>query len=191
LKYSNDSTLGVARQQYFARSGFDERGYADKWVQLKAGPISFYFPNTQARVRAVKLHDLHHVLTEYDTNWRGEAEIGAWEIASGCGRYLAAWALNLGAFGLGLALAPRRVYRAFLRGRQTGNLYSGEFAEWLLSKRVGEIRSELRLDRSPAEPSWRDRTAFTCWAVVAAVTFAGPCLLALALAALGIRGWAA
>ena len=129
MKYSNDSTLGGARQQYFARSGFDERGYADKWVQLKAGPISFYFPNTQARVRAVKLHDLHHVLTEYDTNWRGEAEIGAWEIASGCGRYLAAWALNLGAFGLGLALAPRRVYRAFLRGRQTGNLYFGEFAE--------------------------------------------------------------
>ena len=45
------------------------------------------------------------MLTEYDTNWVGEAEIGAWEIASGCGRYLAAWVLNLGAFGLGLAFA--------------------------------------------------------------------------------------
>ena len=174
MNYSDDSTLGVARQQYFALNGFDERSYADKWMRLRAGPISFYFPNTQARVRAVKLHDLHHILTEYDTNWIGEAEIGAWEIASGCGGYLAAWVLNLGAFGLGLALAPRRVYRAFLRGRRTGNLYSGEFAEWLLSKRVGQIRSELRLNRFPAGPSWRDRLAFACWAVVAAVTFTGP-----------------
>ena len=144
MNYSDDSTLGVARQQYFALNGFDERSYADKWMRLRAGPISFYFPNTQARVRAVKLHDLQHILTEYDTNWIGEAEIGAWEIASGCGGYLAAWVLNLGAFGLGLALAPR------------------------------QIRSELRLNRFPAGPSWRDRLAFACWAVVAAVTFTGP-----------------
>jgi NADPH:quinone reductase-like Zn-dependent oxidoreductase len=37
----------------------------------------------------VKLHDIHHVLTGYDTTWRGKAEIGAWEIASGCGRHYA------------------------------------------------------------------------------------------------------
>ena len=41
------------------------------------------FPNGAARVRAVRLHDLHHVATGYATSWVGEAEIGAWEREAG------------------------------------------------------------------------------------------------------------
>jgi ubiquinone biosynthesis protein Coq4 len=83
-------------------------------VRLKAGPFVFPFPNTKARVHAVKLHDLHHVLTDYETTWTGEAEIAAWEIASGCGPYYAAWLLNFGALAIGLLIAPRKTCRAFL-----------------------------------------------------------------------------
>jgi hypothetical protein len=66
-----------ARGQYFALNNFKDGGYDDKWVSLKLGPIPFGFPNTKARIRAVKLHDLHHVLAEYDTSYIGESEIGA------------------------------------------------------------------------------------------------------------------
>ena len=38
-------------------------------------------------------HDLHHVLTEDPTTWRGEAEIAAWELASVCGRHVTVWLL--------------------------------------------------------------------------------------------------
>ena len=86
-EYDPHLTLRDARQRYFERGGFGNGGYWDRWVRLKAGPLVIRFPNTQARLRAVKLHDLHHVLTEYDTSWSGEAEIGAWEIATGCGRH--------------------------------------------------------------------------------------------------------
>lgn len=61
-------------------------------------------------------HDLHHVATGYGTTLVGEAEIGAWELASGCRHYYVAWILNLGAVVTGLFLAPRRVVRAFQRG---------------------------------------------------------------------------
>jgi ubiquinone biosynthesis protein Coq4 len=105
----------------------------------------FAFPNTAARVRAVRFHDLHHVLTEYDTTWAGEAEIGAWELAAGCGRHYAAWALNLGAVAIGLLIAPRRVLRAFKRGRRTRTLYSETFSEELLNQTVGELRRRLDL----------------------------------------------
>jgi hypothetical protein len=165
--YAPELTLREGRAQYFLRAGFDNGGYSDRWVRLKAGPITFMFPNTAARVRAVKLHDLHHVLTEYDTTWTGEAEIGAWEIASGCGRHYPAWLLNLGAFAIGLGIAPRETYRAFVRGRHSGNLYHTEFSESLLERSIGEVRRELSIDMaSPPRPTLSDNLAFLLWVIL-------------------------
>src|SRR5215213_2728485 len=119
--YRDEEVVRAARAEYFAHSGFSsDGGYGDRWVQLKAGGVTvFAFPNTAARVRSVRLHDLHHVLTEYDTTWAGEAEIGAWELASGCGRHYPAWVLNSGAVLIGVFLWPRRVLAAFRRGRRS------------------------------------------------------------------------
>jgi ubiquinone biosynthesis protein Coq4 len=141
------TTVRDARTEYFARAGFaPDGGYGDRWVRLKAGGRTvFVFPNTAARVRSVKLHDLHHIVTGYDTSWVGEAEIGAWELASGCGRHYPAWVLNLGAVAIGALLWPRRVAAAFRRGRRSDNLYAGEFREELLDLDVEELRRRLRL----------------------------------------------
>src|SRR5690606_29660158 len=107
--------------------GLSEAGYRDRWVWLRAGPLRIPLYNSRARVRAVKLHDLHHVATGYATTWTGEAEIAAWELAGGCGRHYAAWLLNLAALAVGAVIAPRRVARAFARGRRSATLYAGEF----------------------------------------------------------------
>lgn len=140
-------TVREARALYFASAGFAaDGGYADPWVRLKLGKKTvFAFPNTAARVRAVRFHDLHHVLTGYDTSWTGEAEIGAWELAAGCGRHYAAWLLNLGAAALGLLFAPRRVVRAFARGRRSDTLYHEQFSDELLDQTVGALRKRMRL----------------------------------------------
>ena len=124
-RYVDNLMIRNARSEYFQRSGFSsDGGYSDRWVYLKAGGVTvFVFPNTPARVRSVRLHDIHHILTEYDTSWAGEAEIAAWELASGCRRHYAAWVLNSGALLIGIVLWPRRVLKAFRRGRRSGNLY--------------------------------------------------------------------
>jgi hypothetical protein len=163
-------TLREARALYFARAGFDESSYTDRWVWLQAGPLRFVVPNTAARVRAVRLHDLHHVVTGYETTWTGEAEIGAWEVASGCARHVAAWHLNLLAMAIGLAIAPRAVFRAFVRGRRTRNLYREEYREALLAETVGGMRRRLGFDAAPTDPSPRERAAFAGWAVAAVAT---------------------
>src|SRR5690348_8708353 len=85
VRYPDELTMREARDRYFEANRFGaDGGYASKWVDIKLGPIPMPFPNTASRVRAVKYHDLHHVLTGYDTDWRGEFEISAWEIAAGC-----------------------------------------------------------------------------------------------------------
>jgi ubiquinone biosynthesis protein Coq4 len=143
-------TVREARAAYFRKAGFSELGYTDRWVKLRAGPMPLWFPNTKARVRSVKLHDLHHVATGYDTTWTGEAEIGAWELAAGCGRHYAAWILDLFAVLIGLAIAPRRTWRAWRRGRRSRSLYAlRELDEALLEESVEVLRDRLGLADLP------------------------------------------
>ncbi len=141
------TTVREARDRYFRDNGFSEAGYTSRWVKLKMGPIPLAFPNTAARRRAVPLHDLHHVATGYATSWTGEAEISAWELAAGCGRYWAAWALDIGGALVGLVIAPRRTWRAFLRGRRCRSLYRAELTGDLLDMPVAELRARLGTDR--------------------------------------------
>lgn len=172
-----------ARAAYFAASGFSpDGGYGERWVKLKAGRFFIRFPNTAARVRAVRLHDLHHVLTGYATTWAGEAEIGAWEIASGCGRHYPAWFLNFGALAIGLVLAPVRVFRAFVRGRHSGNLYGGEFQEPMLERTVGSLRQELAIPEDGVSAAPGDIAAFVAWSLVSAVVSALPWVAPAAVA---------
>ena len=167
--YADAISVADAREQYFRANGFTLAGYTDRWVKLKLGPIPLAFPNTEARRAAVKLHDLHHVATGYATTWTGEAEIGAWEIGAGCGTHYAAWMLNLSAFGIGIAIAPRRVFRAFVRGRRSKSLYDRrELDDSLLALRVGELRSKLGLDRDATRANVKDVAAFIGWLAVSA-----------------------
>jgi len=177
--YNADSDLRAARERYFVLNNFAGGGYEEGWVKMKAGPMPIWFPNTVARVKAVKFHDLHHVLTEYPTTWKGEAEIGAWEVATGCAAHYQAWLLNLLAFAIGLAINPRGVYRAFMRGRHTRNLYRSTYSDELLARTVGEMRRELDLDREFAPPTPHDRRAFVFWSLASVATLAGTWIVAL------------
>lgn len=140
--YPEDVTLREARDRYFSANGFGPNGgYDDKWVDFKLGPLPFPFPNTAARVKAVRFHDLHHVLTGYETDIVGEFEISAWELAAGCKSMAAAWVLNLGGLAAGLFRSPRRTFAAFVRGRRQQTLY-GEDYDALLGATVGEARAK-------------------------------------------------
>jgi hypothetical protein len=184
--YPDTMTLEEARALFFARSGLgDDGGYSDRWVRIEMKPFPVYFPNTASRVRSAKLHDLHHLALEYKTDWPGEVEIAGWEIASGCGRHPWAWLLNLGAFAVGMLLFPKRLYRAFVRGRHSANLYGEGFPQTELPNRtVGWLRRRLRGDHGNRAAGPRDKIAFASWCFIAAIYHA-----AYAIAGLAILWW--
>lgn len=168
--YPEQAHLHAALKTYFADNGFaPDGGYTDDWVRIKIGPIPFLLPNTSARKRAVRHHDLHHIATGYATTFAGEAEIGAWEVASDCRDNLAAWMLNLLAMSQGLIFHPHKVYQAFIRGRHTQNTYALKYDEVLLERTVGELRAELGLDAPLLPASQADKLAFARWAGLALV----------------------
>jgi hypothetical protein len=179
--YEASATLGENRARYLDANGFGDGGYESSWVTIKTiGPIKLGFPNTAARKRAIRLHDLHHVLAQYGTAWSGEGEIGAFEIAAGCGDHWAAWFLNASAMSFGVFIAPRACYRAFVRGRHARTLYlrtgehRGEFAPELLERNTGEMRTKLGLGGSTPEASLADKLHFALWAIGTPLFFYGP-----------------
>ena len=178
--YADELRLVDARTQYFAANRLDDGGYSARWVTFKVGPLRFHIPNTQARVAAVRFHDLHHLVTGYDTSWVGEAEIGAWEIASSCARHYAAWLLNLAAMTIGLLVDAAKVRRAFMRGRHSRNLYREPFDEVLLLTTVGDLRKKLQLEREPARPTAEDWLTFGLWVLLNLLTLSLALLICFA-----------
>ncbi len=123
----------------------------------------FYIPNFDARRKAVIKHDIHHLLTGYTTELKGESEISAWEIASGCKKYRAAFFINLSGFMISFWINFRGALKAFSRGRKTKNLYYDEFStEEALDMTIDELRVLMRLDQYPKEvkPSFTDVLLF-------------------------------
>ena len=103
---------------------------------------SYPFPNPPARRWAVRRHDLHHVVTGYDTDYRGEIEVSAWECGAGLGRNYVAWLIPPSLFLLGLVVRPRSTWRAFQRGRACRRSLLGHDVTYaqLLDMTVAEAR---------------------------------------------------
>lgn len=169
-----NESLEFAVERYFESAG-TPRGFDQRWVKMKLGPIPFVFPNSPARQAAAHLHDLHHVATGYGTDLLGEAEIGAWELASGCGRHWPAWSLNLSALAIGVLIDRRRTFAAYCRGRRSTNLYREEslLHPELLRERVSSLQSRLRLTGEPPGPTLADRLTFSLWLAASLVYFLG------------------
>lgn len=163
---TNAMTLGAARARYYHLHGFGEDGGdALAWVPLEILGFTLKIPNTEGRRRAVRIHDLHHIVTGYQTDLRGEAEIAAWELATGCLRWPAATVLNLFALAIGLVIAPRRIIRAWALGRHTRNLYGEDGVEHLLPREVDEVKRTLGLAAGQPAVRWRDAAAVTAIAL--------------------------
>jgi len=167
----DSASLANALRVYFADNGFSEDGgYTDAWVDFHLGPLPFPFPNTASRKRAVRFHDLHHLVTGYPTDIAGEFQISAWEIGSGCRDFAAAWQLNLGGMGAGAMRWPRKTWQAFLRGRQSNNFYDRAYDDALLTTRVGDARRELGLDRPLGPATATDVALYALASVVGIIS---------------------
>jgi hypothetical protein len=166
-RFPDEMLVRDARDEFFRINKLGpDGGLSDRWVKIEA-PFPFYIPNIPARRRAVVLHDIHHIAAPFDTSWAGEAEIGAWEIAG-------AWTLNLAAFFWGLFIAPRKLFRAFCRGRRSHNLYHQGYADSVLAESMGTLRERLKTVAPLDKPTPADIAGFSLWTILAVIASVGP-----------------
>ena len=180
-----DPSVRHARARFFSSSGFSaDGGYEDDWAEAEFGPVRYRVPNTPARVAALRRHDLHHVATGYAADWRGEAEISGWELASGAGVYPYAWLIALWGLFTGLIHHTGPTIRAFLRGRRSENLYrAGSTVEALLAEPVSVLQDRLSVLPEDSDP-WAGRSRLDRASDVLALV--GWSLLSLLLGLIGL-----
>jgi hypothetical protein len=115
----------------------------ERWYRVGGVPGIPILPLVGGLKQTLILHDVHHLVTGYATDWDGELQLAGWELGSGgCGWSLVFWFDRLGAFAAGLLLAPRLTLRAFQRGLRERNLY-GRSLDTVLESDVEELRASL------------------------------------------------
>jgi hypothetical protein len=137
-------TVGEALQAHYAAAGLPPDGgcSARAWA-IRLGPVSFPLRNFAWRRRALRHHDIHHLLTGYACTPAGEFEMAAWEFAAG--RYPSAWStlFCLPLVGLGALATPRRSFAAFVRGRHSRTLYSAPLTSEMLALPIEVLRQRV------------------------------------------------
>jgi len=117
-------------KQYYEAEGLNERWIGPKFGEgyLKLFPL-FILPKPFRDW--LKIHDAHHLITGFDTDFRGEVEIAAWVLArnglnfGGKPRWLPFFVIGdtFGSVLIGLFFMPKRVLRAFNKGRSEHSLH--------------------------------------------------------------------
>jgi hypothetical protein len=113
-----------ALRKFYEDSGFEvETGKRPTFVDVFVGCLLIPLPNIETRRRYIKYHDLHHVITGFNATQVGEGEVSAWELGTGSFLHPVLMFMNLIAISTALAVAPVRVFKAYLLGCKSRNLY--------------------------------------------------------------------
>jgi len=175
----SEITLRQARAEYFEFNGFpSDGGYGDKWIPLKLGWVIIYIYNSKLRKAAIPLHDIHHVVTGYKTDLIGEAEIAIWELAAGTYSKHFATFINILAFLYGAILSPKRVFQAYVLGRNSSTFYSQDFSDSLLDTTVIQARKDLLPEELP-NPTLENYIGFTASFLFSLGLFSWPIIVYL------------
>ena len=142
-------------------------------VELLKG-IFVYLPNFNARKKVLFKHDVHHLLTGYSAKMKGETEISAWELSTGCAHNWFAFAINTYSMVNGAFFNMKGIWKAWVRGRYSSNLYKKYDDEQLLLKNVADLKKEMGLSeensrKSPGFSSFLSFTGFLVFGIVFAL----------------------
>ncbi len=122
-----------------------DRLYASNWVYTKLHGRKIPIFPIHALKKPTLLHDLNHMISGCEPNWRGEFEVAGWELASGgCGRFVYVWLDRVIYFVLGLVLAPVSLVRGFRKGWGRRNAYHLD-PDAVLGMELAELHRFMRV----------------------------------------------
>ena len=183
----NKLTIQQELSAFYRRVGFGEVvGKRPMTVPVYTGCLLVPLPNIEARSKYLKYHDIHHLMTSYSVGRIGEGEVSAWEL--GTGSFFSSpllGTMNLIALSTGLFLEPCRMWKAFVLGCQSKNVYGANTRqtidndEW---KNIDELRSSFVGIKPNVQPGLVRSLEFFIYSAVSMVIHA-----AIALPALFVR----
>jgi hypothetical protein len=186
--------LDAELSAFYRRVGFGEEvGARPCTVKVYTGCLLVPLPNIETRYRYLKYHDLHHLITGYSVGRIGEGEVSAWELGTGSMAVSPTLGtMNLIALSTGLVLQPRRMWKAFVRGCASRNLYPArvralvDAGEW---RDVAALRAAFLESSPPRVPVALRSIEFAAYSAVAMLihfAIAGPAVIARVVTDIGL-----
>jgi hypothetical protein len=187
-------SLDTELAAFYRRCGFGEVvGARPCTVKVYTGCLLVPLPNIETRHTYLKYHDLHHLLTGYSVGRIGEGEVSAFELGTGSMAVSPMLGvMNLIALSTGLVLQRRRMWKAFVRGCASRNLYpaavrarvdAGEWAD------VAALRAAFVGATPPRVPVALRAVEFGAYSAIAMVVhaaIAGPAVVARLVTDIGL-----
>jgi hypothetical protein len=164
-----------AINEFYNRNNFgDDGGVSKEWVWFKFGFISIPLPNLESRSQNIYLHDINHIISGYEANWKGESAIAGWEIASGgWGNAYFPWLLTLWAMGIGVIFYPKSTFQAFQKGLSMNNALTCRLSKQaMFSLSVDELKTKLQRQKTKI-----NKQSYTIWALISVLLWLIPVLL--------------
>ena len=130
---------------------YESKGMSERWVGPKIGSRYLNFFPLSILPKALrdwmKIHDAHHLITGYETDFAGEAEIAAWVLVrnglnfGGNPKWLPFMVFGDTFFGalFGFLFMPKRILLAFKKGKAEHSLH-GLDADLVLDMEFEEAR---------------------------------------------------
>ena len=153
-------------------------GIQPKWWSFKFLGFNVYCYNFDWRKNAILRHDLHHIATDYPFNLIGEMQVATWEFAAGRYPSIFATLFCLPLVGIGALLWPKRIYSAFIRGRNNTSLYRIDTTCNLLDLTVYDLKMLVEKQSVSTNQS-NDLIAYLKLVMQSLALIVGPLLVAL------------
>ncbi|MFN0215449.1 MAG: hypothetical protein ACKVT2_14420 [Saprospiraceae bacterium] len=171
----SELSVKEAINNFYQRNDFGDDGglgQSVNWVKIGFLPLPIF--NLPSRKKALRIHDIHHVVMGFDTSWKGETAVSAWEIGSGgWGRLWYVWLIVLSGMAGGVVLYPKSTKAAFRRGLFMRNAYLCGLDETrMMDMKVAELRQKLETGVSSGR-------SYFWWALLSLALVVLPTLLGL------------
>jgi hypothetical protein len=155
----------------------DDGGEKNNWAWIKFRFLSLPIPNPESRKKVLFLHDIHHLITENDTTWKGESSVGAWEVATGGWGYnFYIWWIILGSFLIGVFGYPTNTFKWFVRGCRSKSVVGLNMSKSeLLVASIKDIKNKAGLVQISDKPAtFKEFLIYLAWIIVALTIYLLP-----------------
>ena len=171
-------TLDNLLAEFYKRNGIDENGgINDDTFAIKVLGLKLKLPNPKFRKDVIHIHDIHHILNNQDTSWKGEAFIAGWEISTGIWKYFPICILSLWAMGYSLWLHPKAVLKGFKKGLNDIGIIDLKISKSELMKIEYDQLINISTKEKTIEIGITEWLQFLFWLLISQIIFLFPLIL--------------
>ena len=168
-------TIQRLLEDFYKENGLPENGGDDQnTFHIKILGLNFKLPNPKFRKDVIHIHDIEHVLNDYDVSWKGEGFISGWEISTGLWKQFPIGLLSIWAMVYSFWISPKSVFKGFIKGINNIGIIDLKISKEEFMQMEYKELIELTSRKNKKSIGFLEYLQFTIWLVLSQVILFAP-----------------